>query len=67
MDPLPMCKRPATEELNTMLPAPDAFRRGCASWHRWYADSKLVVMSFENSSAEYSIVGFLIFVPTLLT
>ena len=65
MDPEPILTTPATEEMNTILPIPDAFRRGCASWHRWYIDSKLVVMSVEKSSEVNSMVGFLMFVPTL--
>uniref|UniRef100_A0A2N9EUK2 Reverse transcriptase Ty1/copia-type domain-containing protein n=1 Tax=Fagus sylvatica TaxID=28930 RepID=A0A2N9EUK2_FAGSY len=44
-----------------MLPAPDSFRRGCASWHKWKADSKLVVIREENSSAVKSTVGFRLF------
>ena len=67
MDPEPTLNRPATEEMNTMFPTPDAFRRGCASWDKWYADSKLVEVSFANSSVVYSRVGFLMFVPTLFT
>lgn len=67
MDPLPTWVKPATDEMNTMLPFPDAFRSGCASWQKWYEDSKFVDISFENSSAEYSTVGLLMFVPTLLT
>lgn len=60
-----MCTRPATEEINKMLPTPEAFKRGCASWQRWYAESKLVAMSMEYSTLVYSVVGFLMFVPTL--
>jgi hypothetical protein len=50
-----------------MLPAPQAFKRGCASWQRWKTDSKLVLKMVENSSAVYSSVGFHEAVPTLLT
>lgn len=27
--------KPAIDEINTMLPYPDSFRSGCASWHKW--------------------------------
>jgi hypothetical protein len=67
MVPLPTLVRDATEEMNTMLPFPDSLRSEYASWHRWYAESKLVVITFEYSSVVYSIVGFLTFVPTLFT
>jgi hypothetical protein len=50
MDPEPILTTPETEEMNTMLPIPDAFRRGYASWQRWNVDSKLVVMRVEKSS-----------------
>lgn len=33
------------EEMKTMLPLPDALRRGCASWLRWKVDSKLVLIT----------------------
>lgn len=65
MDPEPILTTPATEEMKTMLPIPDALRRGCASWQRWNVDSKLVVMRVEYSSGVNSMVGFLMFVPTL--
>ena len=34
MEPLPMLTRPPTEEMNTMLPFPEAFKRGCESWDK---------------------------------
>lgn len=49
---------PATEDMNTILPHPEDLSRGCASWLKWYADSKLVEMWNEKSSAVFSIVGF---------
>lgn len=55
-----------TDEVNTTLPAPDALRRGYASWHRWKTDSKFVANRVETSSAVKSDTGFRIFVPTLL-
>jgi len=58
---------PATDEMKIMLPDPDNFKRGCAIWHKWYADSRLVAIKKEYSSAENSVVGFLMFVPTLFT
>ena len=67
MVPELMLVRAPTEEMNTMLPFPDALRREYASWHRWYTESKLVVITFEYSSTVYSVVGFLTFVPTLFT
>jgi hypothetical protein len=47
MVPEPTFVRDATEELNTMLPFPDSLRRGYVSWHRWYAESKLILINFE--------------------
>ncbi|RDX66145.1 hypothetical protein CR513_55120, partial [Mucuna pruriens] len=58
-DPVPKLVTPATDEMNTMLPFPDALRRGYASWQRWNEESKLTVISSEYSSALYSMVGFL--------
>jgi hypothetical protein len=65
--PDPIAVTPATDDMNTILPLPDAFKYGWASWHVWYTDSKLVAMIKANSSDVYSTVGFRIFVPTLLT
>lgn len=65
--PDPIAVTPATDDMNTILPLPDAFKCGWASWHVWYTDSKLVAMIKANSSDVYSTVGFRIFVPTLLT
>ena len=42
MDPEPTDNTLAVEDMNTMLPTADDFKRGCASWHRWNAESKLV-------------------------
>ncbi len=67
MVPEPMLTKPATDDMNTTLPAPDPFKSGCAIWHKWYVDSKLVLMTLEYSSKVYSVVGFLMFVPTLFT
>lgn len=67
MDPECIVTKPATEDMNTILPAPDAFKRGCESWHRWYVDSKFVDIRIEYSSAVNSVVGFLMFIPTLFT
>lgn len=57
--------KPETEEVNTILPAPEALNRGYESWHMWKEDSKFVDMRIETSSAVKSTIGFLIFVPTL--
>lgn len=57
--------KPETEEVNTTCPAPEAFRRGYASWHMWKEDPKFVPMSIENSSDVNSMIGFRMFVPTL--
>ena len=59
--------KPETEDVNTTLPDPDAFRRGYASWHQWKTDSKFVVTRAENSTAVISTIGFRILVPTLFT
>ena len=40
--------------------------RGCASWLKWYADSKLVANRRCKSASVYSTVGSRLFVPTLL-
>ena len=42
-----------------MLPFPDAFRRGYASWLRWKEDSKLVPIMVDNSWAVLSMAFFL--------
>lgn len=42
MDPTLHETTPAAEEMKTMLPDPEDLSRGCASWHKWYADSKFV-------------------------
>ena len=34
MDPQSIETTPATEEMKTMLPDPEAFRKGCESWLR---------------------------------
>jgi len=47
MLPVPTLIKDATEEMKTMLPFPDSLRRGYVSWHRWNAESKLVVITFE--------------------
>jgi hypothetical protein len=65
--PLNTPTTPQTDDMKTMLPDPDCFKRGCATWHKWYADSRLVAIKNEYSSAENSVVGFLMFVPTLFT
>ncbi|WVZ54128.1 LOW QUALITY PROTEIN: hypothetical protein U9M48_004981 [Paspalum notatum var. saurae] len=67
MDPPWTATRPQTEETRTTLPAPDALSSGCASWQRWYADSRLVAMMNAYSSAVYSVVGLATLVPTLFT
>lgn len=54
-----------TDEVNTTHPAPDAFRRGYASWLVWKTDSKFVAISFEKSSDVISTIGLRMFVPTL--
>lgn len=59
--------KPETDEINTTLPTPDAFRSGYASWHMWKVDPKLVSIRRENSAVVKSIIGFRIFVPTLFT
>lgn len=50
-----------------MLPEPEVFKRGWASWQRWNADSKLVLIMNDNSSAVQSMVGFRNPVPALFT
>lgn len=50
-----------------MLPYPDAFKRGCASWLRWKADSKLVAIINETSSAVKSVASLTNTVPALFT
>ena len=55
------------EELNTMLPFPDAFRRGNASWLRWKEDSKFVPIIVDNSWAVMSVALFRINIPALFT
>jgi len=67
MEPLDTLTTPETDDIKMMLPDPDALSRGCASWQRWYEDSRFVAIINEYSSAEYSVVGFVKFVPTLFT
>jgi len=57
--------KPETEETNTTLPIPDAFKCGYASWHMWKTDPKLVSIRVENSVLVKSVTGFRMFVPTL--
>lgn len=59
--------KPETDEINTTLPTPDAFKSGYASWHIWKVDPKLVSTRVENSAVVKSVTGFLMFVPTLFT
>lgn len=42
---------PATEEIKTMLPEPDAFRRGYANWQILKAHSKFTAKKADNSLA----------------
>jgi hypothetical protein len=51
MVPVKMPTTPRTEEMKRMLPEPDFFKRGCAIWHKLYADSRLVAIKNEYSSA----------------
>ncbi len=38
---------PAIDEIETILPSPDAFKSGWASWHEWNTDSRLVDITEE--------------------
>lgn len=67
MDVRPKLTTPATEDMSTMFPEPEAFNKGCASCERWKADSRFVAMINENSSDVHSVVGFNTPVPTLFT
>ena len=58
---------PASEETLTMVPAPDALSRGWASWVRWNADSRLVLIINLYSSGVMATIGFTNPVPALLT
>lgn len=58
---------PAAEELNTMLPFPDAFRSGYASWLRWKEDSKFVPIIVDNSCCVMSEALFSSSMPALFT
>lgn len=49
---------PAVEELNTTLPFPDAFRRGCASWQRWKPDSKSVPITVDKLGSKFCGASF---------
>jgi hypothetical protein len=57
---------PQMEDTKTILPAPEAFKSGCASWDRWKADWRFVFIKNEKSSAVYSKVGLYTLVPALL-
>ena len=57
--------KPDTEEVNTMLPTPNALRGGQASWEIWKADSKLVDMRVENPTTVKSTTEFRMFLPTI--
>lgn len=59
--------KPETEEVNTILPAFEALRRGYASWLTWKTDSKFVAIRVEKSSEVISATGLRMFVPTLFT
>lgn len=50
-----------------MVPAPDALSRGWASWVRWNADSRLVLIINLYSSGVMATIGFTNPVPALLT
>jgi hypothetical protein len=57
---------PQIEDTKTILPAPEAFKSGCASWDKWKADWRFVFIINEKSSAVYSKVGLYTLVPALL-
>mmetsp|Transcript_5729 Transcript_5729/g.19934 ORF Transcript_5729/g.19934 Transcript_5729/m.19934 type:complete len:210 (-) Transcript_5729:33-662(-) len=58
---------PATEELNTTQPRPDAARRGLHATVRWKAEVRLVVSTSSSSPASYSCAFLRMFLPTLFT
>jgi hypothetical protein len=58
---------PAIEEMETILPFPDAFKRGCASWLKWKHESKFKAIHERYSSAVISIAGLMPPPPTLFT
>jgi len=58
---------PAIADMKMILAASEAFRRGYASWLKWKADSRFVLIRNAKSSAVKSRVCFCTFVPTLFT
>lgn len=54
-------------EILTMLPLPEALRRGCTSWLRWKHDSRLPAITLESSSGVTFTAGFRKKKPTLFT
>ena len=54
------------EDTETILPAPEAFKSGCASWDKWKTDWRFVFIRNVKSSAVYSKVGLSTLVPALL-
>lgn len=50
--------KPETEDMNTMLPLPEAFSNGYASWLKWSDASKFVLITLEISSSVTSTVDF---------
>jgi hypothetical protein len=38
------------DDIKTILPAPEAFKSGCASWDRWKADPRFIFMMDTKSS-----------------
>lgn len=58
---------PATKEINTIIPFPDAFNRGCASLDRWKTDSKFVLLRVDMSSAVVFSASFGTATAALLT
>lgn len=60
--------KPETEDMNTMLPLPEAFSNGYASWLKWNDPSKFVLITLQISSSVTSAAVFNdVVLPALFT